>query len=216
MKIELKQKLIEIAKQRISNKDPSHDFGHTMRVLDNALLIAKYEGGDLDVIIPAALFHDLVVYPKNCPRSKFEEIESAKIAKYILSEINEFPKDKIPMIINAIKEHRFSKRIKPKELESKIIQDADRLDSVGAISIMRTFCSAGQMGKVFYHENDPFCKNRVPERNKYGLDLFFYRLLKIKETMNTKIGKKIADARTNFLQRFLEQFKEEIEIVVSG
>ena len=146
----LKTKLIEISKKRISKDDVSHDFQHTYRVLLNAERIAKIEGGDLDIIIPAALFHDIIVYPKNSELDKkFKSQEdSAKEAKKILNSIEEYPKYKIDKVARAIKDCSFSRGILPEFIESKILQDADKLESTGLISIMRTYSSAGQMNRA--------------------------------------------------------------------
>jgi len=91
----LKQKLIEIATAKISSSDPSHDIGHALRVLENAEVIAQTENADLEVLIPAALFHDLVTYSRNDPRSRLHPQESAAEAVKILEGLPEFPKEKI-------------------------------------------------------------------------------------------------------------------------
>jgi len=167
---ELKNRLIAIAMEKINGTDSSHDFTHALRVLKNAERIASCEGGDLEIIIPAALFHDIVVYPKNDPRSKFESDESAEVAKKILINVNEYSSDKIIRVMQVIREHSFRKGIKPKMIESKIIQDADKLEVTGAIGVMRTFSSTGQMKRKFYHDGDPFCKKRIPDSRRFGMD----------------------------------------------
>lgn len=206
----LKEQLIAIAKKKIMTHDRSHDFEHALRVLNNALQIAKREGGDLDVIVPAALFHDIVCYQKHHPKSKFSADESAKIAKEILKKIEEFPKEKIENVCIAIKQCSFSKGITPKLLEAKILQDADGLEATGAISIMRTFSSTGQMKRPFYHPEDPFCKNRKPDSSKQAIDLFYSRLLVVKDRMHTKHAKKLANRRTKFLETFLKELELEL------
>ena len=208
----LKTKLIEIAKKRISKDDVSHDFQHTYRVLLNAERIAKIEGGDLDIIIPAALFHDIIVYPKNSELDKkFKSQEdSAKEAKKILNSIEEYPKYKIDKVARAIKDCSFSRGILPEFIESKILQDADKLESTGLISIMRTYSSAGQMKKPFYNPKDPFCIKRKPDNEKYALDLFYTRLLLAKERMHTQTAKKMAIKKHEALINFLKGLKEEL------
>ncbi|MDO8459654.1 MAG: HD domain-containing protein [Nanoarchaeota archaeon] len=206
----LEEKLISIAKERISNEDPSHDIEHSFRVLNNAKRIAFEEKADLDIIIPAALFHDLIVYPKNDPNKHLSQEESAEATEKILSSIKEYPKEKIGGVKISIMECSFTKGIKPVLLESKILQDADGLEATGAISIMRTFSSTGRMKRLFYNPSDPFCKNREPESLNYALDLFFTRLLKVKERMHTETAKKIAEKRTEFLKEFLKELELEI------
>lgn len=204
----VRQQLIEIAKENISNDDVSHDVEHSMRVLSNAERIAKEENGDLDIIIPAALFHDLIVYPKNHPdRSKSQE-ESAEAAEKILKSFPYFSQEKIDKIKICILECSFSKGIIPETLESKILQDSDGLEATGAISIMRTYSSTGQMKRPFYNNEDPFCERR--KIGNYALDLFYERLLKVAERMHTTTAKKIAERRTIFLYDFLKELKLEL------
>lgn len=95
MNLQLKEKLINIAKDEISSEDVSHDFEHSYRVLMNAEELVKKEGGDLDIVIPAALFHDVITYPKNQVNSYNSQIASAEKAGKILADIIEYPKDKI-------------------------------------------------------------------------------------------------------------------------
>jgi len=211
MNKELRHKLISIAQERITNDDPSHDFEHALRVLANVERIHASEDADLDILVPAALFHDIVNYPKNDPRSRFAADESAEVAKALLSEVKEFPEDKIEGVAKTISTCSFSKGIDPDFIEAKILQDADGLEATGAISIMRTFSSSGSMKRLFYHSEDPFCRNRQPDDLKYALDLFYTRLLKVEERMHTETAKKIAKRRTSFLRIFLEELRLELE-----
>lgn len=211
MDIELKNRLIKIAKEKISDSDVSHDFEHALRVLSNAERIAKKEKNDFDIIVPAALFHDLITYPKNHPDRHKSQEESAEAAEKILAAFDEFPKDKIKKVKACILECSFSKGIIPDSLESKILQDSDGLEATGAISIMRTYSSTGQMKRPFYNSSDPFCENREPDASNFALDLFYERLLKVAERMHTDTAKKIAKRRTEFLLDFLKEFKLELE-----
>ena len=208
---ELRNKLIRIAKERIASHDPSHDFEHALRCLTLAEKITKDEKADLDIIIPAALFHDVVNYPKNDPKAKYASDESAEFAKKILKNIKDYPKNRIDKVFIAIKQCSFSKGIIPDILEAKILQDADKLEATGAISIMRTFSSTGLMQRPFYHTEDPFCKNREPDSHNFAIDLFYTRLLKVEALMHTKMGRKIAKRRTIFLKVFLDELKKELE-----
>jgi uncharacterized protein len=207
----LKDKLLGMARERITDDDPSHDFEHALRVLANAERIAKEEKADLDVIVPAALFHDLVNPPKNSPRAKYAADDSAEITKGLLEEIKEYPAHKIEKVYLAIKSCSFNKGISPELLEAKILQDADGLEATGAISIMRTFASTGQMKRPFYSKQDVFCRKREPDSSEYALDLFYTRLLKVGERMHTKSAKKIAKRRTRFLNGFLKELELELE-----
>ncbi len=205
----LEAKLTKIMLAKQTKADPSHDFNHVLRVLELAKAIGKEEKADFDILIPAALFHDIIVYKKDHPKSQNETVESASYAKKILKQIKGYPENKIDQVMTCIKECSFSKGLKPDLLESKILQDADRLEATGAISIMRTFSSGGQMNRPFYEASDPFCKKEsVAFRS--GLDLFYRRLLVVEKRMYTRLAKKIAKRRTIFLKKFLAELKIEL------
>jgi uncharacterized protein len=211
MNADLRTQLINTATSKIGYEDPSHDITHTLRVLSTAEKIASAENVDLDIIIPAAIFHDVINYPKNDPKSKLSSTESADYAETILLEISDYPKEKIEAVKTAITSCSFSKGIVPEQLEAKILQDADRLEATGAISIMRTFASTGKMGRPFYHTEDPFCESRTPDDLKYAVDLFYTRLLKVGEQMHTSTAKVIANRRTEFLNSFLSELEQELD-----
>lgn len=209
MKISTIKKLKAIAEDRQTKIDPSHDFNHITRVLNNVITIGKSVGADLDVLIPAALFHDIVVYKKNTPQSKNETKESAEMAGSILSEFKDYPKDKINIVKTCIMQCSFTKAIVPDILESKVLQDADLLESVGAISIMRTFSSGGIMNRTFYNCKKPLIE-KYEKNFPSGAGLFYKRLLVVEKRMHTKLAKKMAKNRTLFLKKFLEQWKSEL------
>lgn len=204
--------LIHQLETSMPHKDASHDVDHSMRVLYNALYISRHEGGDVVVIVAASLLHDIVNIPKGSPGSKNAAEFSAIAAEDILRNIAEFPKEKILFAQQAIREHSFSKGIKPTQLESMILQDADRLDSLGVIGIYRAFHTAGMMGSELLHYKDPFCASREPDSVRYGLDFLLARLLKVKDTMNTSFARKLADDRTEFLKRTLLQLEKELYV----
>ncbi len=205
----LRETLIETACKRQPAGDPSHDFEHILRVLHLAEKLAELTEADLDILVPAALFHDIVVRPKNVAQSRQDTEDSALVADGILQEIDTFPRQKIPQVIACIKECSFSGGLKATSIESEILQDADRLEATGAIAIMRTFSSGGQMKRPFYPAEDPMCR-RGSIRFRSGLDLFFERLLVVGETMNTQLGRSLAKRRTDFLRQFLEQLQDEL------
>jgi uncharacterized protein len=211
MQTSLKNRLFTIAEEKQTKEDPSHDFQHILRVTNLAQKIAIIEGADIDVVIPAALFHDCVVYPKNSPRSKNETEESAAYAEKILESFDEYPREKIEKVKICIEQCSFSKGIIPDLLEAKILQDADRLEATGAISIMRTFSSGGQMNRQFYLPEDPFYENTKLVPFSSNLELFYKRLLVVEKGMYTELAKKIAKRRTKFLKDFLAEFRMELK-----
>ncbi len=195
-------------KKRLEN-DSAHDFEHTMRVYKNAQKICKKEKANEKLVLSAALLHDIVSYPKSDKRSKISSIESAKKSKMILEKLD-FTKKEITIISDAIKDHSFSQNKIPKTIEGKILQDADRLDALGAIGIARVFATGGSLKRPFYNIDDPFCKRRIPDDHTWTVDHFFAKLFKLESLMNTKSGKAEAKKRTRILKEFLNQLKREI------
>ncbi len=195
-------------KKRIEN-DSAHDFEHTIRVYKNAQKICKKEKANEKLVLSAALLHDVVSYPKSDKRSKISSIESAKKSKKILEKLG-FSTEEIVIILDAIKDHSFSQNKIPKTLEGKILQDADRLDALGAIGIARVFATGGSLKRPFYNPDDPFCKTRIPDDHTWTVDHFFQKLLKLESLMNTKSGKTEAKKRTRILKEFLNQLKQEL------
>jgi uncharacterized protein len=194
---------------KIMDNDPAHDFDHIMRVYTNAKKIVKKEKADEKLVLSAALLHDIVSYPKSSKRSKFSSIDSAKKSKIILKKYG-FSEKEITIVSDAIKDHSFSQNKVPETLEGKILQDADRLDALGAIGIARVFATSGSLNRSFYNIDDPFCTKRNPDDDLWAVDHFFNKLLKLESLMNTRSGKIEAKKRTNVLQEFLKQLKDEI------
>jgi len=201
--------LIKTDIKKIMHNDPAHDFDHIMRVYKNAQQIIKKEKVNETLVLSAVLLHDVVSFPKSDKRSKNSSIESAKKAKTILKKYD-FTSDEITIVCDAISEHSFSQKKIPKTIEGKILQDADRLDALGAIGIARVFATGGSLRRPFYNLDDPFCKKRIPDDQTWTLDHFFEKLLKLEFLMNTKSGKIEAKKRTNILKDFLKQLKHEI------
>lgn len=205
-------RILERLKKEVRNKisnDPAHDFNHIMRVYKNAEKLAKKEKANTKLVLTAALLHDIVNYPKSDKRSKISSTQSAIQAKKILSKYN-FSDYEIKIITDAIRDHSFSKHKVPKTLEGKILQDADRLDAIGAIGIARAFAVSGSENRQFYNEKDPFCSKRKPNDQKWTMDHFFQKLLKLEKLMNTKSAKIEAKKRIKVLENFLSEIKREI------
>lgn len=208
----LESKCLEFAKQKCTKTDSAHDILHAKRVLKIVKRIQKKEGGSLKILIPGALFHDIVIYPKNHQRSDTAQRKSAIVAeRFLRKEFKEyFSEDEIQKVFKIIDECSFSKNITKTCIEGKILQDADSLEGMGSIAIMRSFHSGGQMNRPFYCENDPFCKSRKPEPKIYTVDLFYARLFKIRERLELDESKKIANLKDKILHRFILNLKKEI------
>ena len=196
----------------LHNQSPAHDFEHIIRVYKNAEMISRQEESvDLDIVLAAALLHDLVVYPKGSSKTINSADDSAEIAKKILLEYKNYPREKIEKVADAIRTHSYSKRLVPPTLEGKILQDADRLDAIGAIGIARTFSVGGSENRSLYNPTDPFCESeRQLDDTQWTLDHIKKKLMILKNSMHTKTAKKIAEERTEFMKLFLNQLQKEI------
>jgi uncharacterized protein len=196
----------------LHHQSPAHDFQHILRVYKNAEMISKQEESvDLDIVLAAALLHDLVVYPKGSSKTINSADDSAEIAKKILLEYKNYPREKIEKVADAIRTHSYSKRLVPETLEGKILQDADRLDAIGAIGIARTFSVGGSENRSLYNPTDPFYESeRQLDDTQWTLDHIKKKLMILKNSMYTKTAKKIAEERTEFMELFLNQLRKEI------
>ena len=195
--------------KKIMDGDSAHDFEHIMRVYKTAQKICKQEKINEKLILSAVMLHDIVSYPKSDKRSKLSSLESAKKSKQILKKYN-FSKEEITIISDAIRDHSFSQNKVPETLVGKILQDADRLDALGAIGIARVFATGGSLKRPFYNMDDPFCKKRNPNDKIWTVDHFFQKLFKLESLMKTKSGKMEAKKRTRVLKEFLNHLKQEI------
>jgi len=203
--IELLQKQVQ---QKMKN-DSAHDFNHIMRVFKNAQKLCKKEKANEKLVLSAALLHDIISYPKSDKRSKSSSLKSAEESKKILKKLD-FSEKEIRIVSDAIRDHSFSRGKTPKTLEGKILQDADRLDAIGAIGIARVFAVGGSEKRPFYNDEDPFCKTHAPDDSLWTLDHFYQKLLKLESLMNTKSAKTEAKKRTKVLKVFLSELKNEL------
>ncbi|MDD9900718.1 MAG: HD domain-containing protein [Alphaproteobacteria bacterium] len=189
--------------------DPSHDILHIRRVVKTALELADKEGADINVVLPAAYFHDFVNVPKNDPRRKEASRLSADAAVEYLKSVD-YPAEYLPAIHHAIAAHSFSANIPAETLEAKVVQDADRLDGLGAVGIARTFTTGALMGSVsYYHETDMMAENRDLDDKRHTVDHFFVKLFRTAETLHTDAAKAEGQRRVAFMRGYLEQLKQE-------
>lgn len=189
--------------------DPSHDLEHVRRVVANATRLAWSEVADLAVVLPAAWLHDCVTLPKDSPdRSRASQLAVETAVHFLQS--SGYPAHYHGAIAHAIAAHSFSAGIPPQTLEAKVVQDADRLDAIGAIGIARCFAVGGALARALYAADDPFCQEREPDDKKATVDHFYTKLLKLVDTMQTAAGRHEAQARTRFMQTYLDQLAAEI------
>jgi uncharacterized protein len=189
--------------------DGSHDFAHITRVWHNVLRIQTGEGGDLKLLAAATLLHDCVAVEKNSKDRARASSLAADQAAQVLGNLGWTQPD-IAKVHHAIAAHSFSAGITPQTLEAKILQDADRLDAIGAIGIARCFYVAGRMGAALYDPSDPKAKHRPLDDRRFALDHFQTKLLTLSSGFQTRTGALLAQKRHEHLLRFLEDFAAEI------
>jgi uncharacterized protein len=169
----------------------SHGMDHTERVTRMCRIIGKHEHADMDILIPAALLHD-IARPLEREKGLPHEVEGARMAEAYLASIQYNP-CLITAISAAIRTHRFRSNEKPSTPEAKILSDADKLDALGAVGIARTFMRAAEHGRDIDH----------------AVLHFHDKLLKLKDLMYTETGRKIAGERHAFLETFLKALAHE-------
>jgi uncharacterized protein len=189
--------------------DAAHDLAHIHRVVKNAIQLATTEAADLAVVVPAAWLHDCVVVPKDSPQRSQASRLAAETAVSYLTSIH-YPSQYLDDIDHAIEAHSFSAGIPTRTREAQVVQDADRLDAIGAIGIARCFMVGNAMGTSIYNEEDPFCTERHPDDRLYSVDHFYAKLFTLVGTMKTEAGRVEAERRTQFMREFLAQLGTEI------
>jgi uncharacterized protein len=192
-------------------EDGSHDLGHCRRVwrLSSRIAAQLDEPADGLVLLPAAYLHDIVSFEKNDPRRPQASRFAAARADQILAELD-FPAEKRVGVRHAIEAHSYSARIAPQTIEAKILQDADRMETLGAIGVARIFYVGGRIGTKLFHETDPRALHRPLDDLSYSLDHFYAKILRLPERMNTAPGRVIAQQRIEIVELFLQRLFEEM------
>lgn len=193
----------------LKSVDPAHDILHFRRVVSNAKKLATSEQAEMNVVVPAAWLHDFVLIPKDSPqRSKASRMSAEKAVEY-LKEI-QYPSEYLEAIFHCIEAHSYSAKVAPIGIEAQIVQDADRLDALGAIGVARCFATAGLLKRAFYNPEDPFCKEREPDDQQFTVDHFYKKLLLLAGNMQTQAGRQEAQRRVDFMKIYLNELSREI------
>lgn len=207
------QKIIEatttFVKNILQHDSSGHDWWHIERVRKAALQIGEEENANLFVVEMAALLHDVADEKLN----KSEEEGLMKVRNWLSSiQITESEQEEIIEIISTMS-FKGGSRPPMKTIEGKVVQDADRLDAIGAIGIARTFAYAGAHGDLIYDPALPFRESMTKDEYRNGkstaVNHFYEKLLKLKDTLNTNAAKKAAKERHDFMTAFLDQFYKE-------
>ena len=214
--VALTEKLRQLADPYHDGMGGCHGPDHTERVHKTALHIGRLTGARLDVLSAAALLHDIGRRYETREQGKICHAEKgAELAREILVKLD-FAPARIAGITHCIEAHRYRGDKIPKTLEAKILYDADKLDSIGAVGIGRAFLFAGQTGAKLHNENDIdilACKPYSKEDTAYRE--FKFKMSKIKDRMLTSEGKRLAEERHNFMEVFFERLERETKGAVS-
>ncbi len=204
----IKENTEDFVQKELKLAESGHDWWHAQRVRNTALKISEIEGGDRFIIEIASLLHDIADAKFN---NGNEKIGSEKA--FNLLESNHLDTKYIHSIIDIINNISFRKNNFPEQIntiEFKIVQDADRLDALGAIGIARAFSYGGYKKRLFYDPNISVLNNISSEQYKNSesptINHFYEKLLLLKDKMNTETAKNIAIKRHNFMKEFLDQF----------
>ena len=198
--------------RRTTDGDAAHDVGHVRRVVAWARRLAHAEGADLAVVVPAAWLHDAVVLPKDSPdRAQASRLAAEAASAWLRAE--GFPEPLVPAVAHAVEAHSFSAGVEPRTVEAAVVQDADRLDALGAIGVARLYATAGALGSALVHPDDPVPgepPSRALDDRQWATDHVAVKLLRLPATMRTAAGRAEAERRAAFLRAFLRQLAGEV------
>jgi uncharacterized protein len=205
------EKTEEFVKEKLKDESSGHDWYHIYRVKKLAENIAEQEGANHFICVMAALLHDIA--DEKIAGTEEKGLEEVKLWLKSIALGSHY----IDQIISIISTMSFKggNQSAMQTLEGKVVQDADRLDAIGAIGIGRTFAYSGAKGQLMYDPEIPvrekMTKDQYRNEKSTAVNHFYEKLLKLKDTMNTTSAKKLADERHAFLESFLEQFFGEWE-----
>ncbi|UQY46163.1 phosphohydrolase [Erwinia sp. PK3-005] len=192
--------------------DKAHDIAHLRRVWQSAQRIMQGTDADPLVVMTACYFHDVVNLPKNHPQRHLASSKAAVETRRILNEdFPDFPVELHNAVAHAVQAHSFSAGITPETLEARIVQDADRLESLGAIGLARVFYTSGALGRALFDSEDPLGRDRQLDDTSWTLDHFQKKLLRLPDTMQTVEGKRLAQHNVAFLVTYMAKLCAELQ-----
>ena len=209
MQNELIARAAEYVKEKFENEYSGHDWFHTLRVFKTATRIAEAEGADVETVQLAALLHD--VDDRKLSPETYEDKANAR--GFLAAE--DVDESKIDEICRIIGEISFAESCVPSTLEGKCVQDADRLDAIGAVGIARAFAYGGNHNRLMYHPdiapNPNMSKEEYIKSNSTTVNHFYEKLFKLTDMMNTDTAKAIAKERDSYMKDFIAEFLDEWE-----
>jgi uncharacterized protein len=193
--------------------DGAHDDAHILRVWRNVCAIIDKLGQtatpDRELLTAAVILHDCVAIAKSDPRRALASRMAAVRARELMAPFC-WPTPRLDALAHAIEAHSFSAGITPESLEAKILQDADRLDAIGAIGVARCFYVAGRMGVLLYDAADPDAHQRDLDDTRFAVDHFHTKLLALEAGFQTTPGRTMARERSTWMIGFLETLRAEM------
>ena len=203
---------LEEARAYYEGSEAAHDFDHVLRVLSLAERIGAVEGADMEILRTAVLLHDV---------ARAQEMEGggchAKVGvKKVREILSHWPPQKVEAVAHAIAAHRFRGGVTPRTLEAKILYDADKLDSIGAIGVARAYMVGGRLGQRVWTEVPPDAsleKNPLTSEHSPVIE-FEVKLKKVKESLFTETARAIAEERHRFMVEFFSRLEREVKGVL--
>lgn len=189
--------------------DAAHDINHIKRVVKNVTYLTDIEEANSLVTLASAWLHDCVAVAKDSPLRSQGSSMAAKAATEFLAGID-YPEELLPEVFHAIEAHSYTANIPTRTLEAAVVQDADRLDSLGAIGIARCLLVGGRLNRPLISNSDPFCDERKPDDGLYTIDHFYAKLFNLPATMKTRAGREEAQRRADLMQQYLDDLRKEI------
>lgn len=188
-------------------EDAAHDVGHLLRVAHWAERLAPV--GEARLAIAAALLHDVVNVPKSHPDRARASERSADVARTLLPPLG-FSPDETTRVADAVRDHSFTRGVVPATALGRAVQDADRLEALGAIGTFRCIATGVRFGAAFSHPDDPWAESRPLDDQAYSVDHFFTKLLRLPATFHTDAGRAEAERRAAVMRELLRAYGEEI------
>ncbi len=209
--VQWQQRFENWLKAHHATDDTAHDISHFRRVWNTSQRLMKDQPVEALVILTACYFHDIVSLPKNHPqRGRSSQLAAERTTAILRDDFADFPTHHYAAIQHAIEAHSFSAGITPLTTEAKIVQDADRLEALGAIGLARVFAVSGALGVPLFDPEDPFADARELNDRAFALDHFQTKRLRLPETMQTAAGRQLARKSADVLIQFMARLSAEL------
>lgn len=206
---DLWQAMATAAQAACAGRNAGHDFSHVERVTRTAGGLAFQQRCDRKVVLAAALLHELVNHPKNHERSAMSGEDCAAAAGIVLASLG-IDAAVAGRVTACIASHGWSAGKPPPSAEAAVLQDADRLDALGAVGLARCIATGVEMGAALFHPGDPFAQGRELDDRAYSLDHLARKLFRLPDSFHTAAAREMARTRAGFLRLFVDQLAGEL------